>query len=462
MLVGRTLRQRYQIIERLGGGGFGDTYLAVDLDFPGKPKRVVKHLLPRNSAPEAVAIAQRLFKTEAECLSRLGEHERIPRLYSYFEEEGQFYLVQDFIEGHNLSQEFQTGKRWGEVEAVNLMQELLEILTFVHQENTIHRDLKPANIMRRQSDERLVLIDFGAVVEILTVDERGETDYTVSIGTPPYMAPEQATGRPGKYSDVYAVGMLGIQALTGLAAKDLPQDADRLRQILEEQQLKINSQLEYVLSRLISFHPQNRFTNAAEALQALIPTEVEETKTNNKASKSFKKLWLAFVSAIALLGVGIYARSWFVQPDYSQLEENLQNKQWQKADRETDRLLLKIAGENSSLDAESIANLSCSTLEKIDRLWIENSNGRFGFSPQKQVYLETGNQIGLYTETTYQAFGNKVGWRTFGSWSLSGDLKFSEIAPVGHLPSPGKVATGKDLRVREREMLLSYFDKCGL
>ena len=465
------LRQRYKIIKRVDVGGFGDTYLAIDLDYPYARKCVVKHLSPKNSAPEAIAIAKRLFKTEAECLSRLGEHDRIPWLYSYFEEEGQFYLVEEFIQGQNLASDFQSGKKWTEEETVSFLQELLEILTFVHQENIIHRDIKPANIMRRDRDRKLVLIDFGAVKEKLTVDKRGQT--SVVIGTPPYIAPEQGMGQPGKYSDIYAVGILGIQALTGLASRDLPQDSDKFRQILDELQIQISPQLEYVLSKMISFQPQNRFADAAEALEALIPTNIIEhpqesvptdiieppTKTSNPP----KKLLLALLGAIALGGAVVYALQVFNQPNYAQLETYLQNKQWQQADAESDRLILKIAKEDSALDAQSIANFPCKALGKIDRLWTDNSDGRFGFTPQKQAYLETGNQIGRYTESTYQAFGDRVGWRIFGHWSLYGDLKFSDIALAGHLPSPGKLAADKqDLRIRERGMLLSRVAQCEL
>ena len=472
MLIDRILRQRYRIIERIGGGGFGDTYLAIDLDFPGKRKCVVKHLAPQNAAPEAVAIAKRLFKTEAECLSRLGEYDRIPRLYSYFEEDEQFYLVEEFIQGQNLASEFHSGKKWSEEETFNFLQELLEILTVVHQEDTIHRDIKPANIMRRDGDGKLVLIDFGAVKEILNVDRQGKADLTVGIGTDYYMAPEQAMGRPGKYSDVYAVGILGIQALTGLASRDLPQDSDKLREVLDELQIQISPQLTSVLSKMISFQPQNRFADAAAALEALIPVDISEPLRESvsndiiepptKTSHPPKKLLLALLGAIAIGGAGVYALQVFNQPNYAQLETYLQNKQWQQADAESDRILLKIAGEDSALDAGFIANFPCKSLSKIDRLWTENSEGRFGFTPQKQAYLDTGNQIGQYTESTYEAFGDRVGWRTFNSWSLYGDLKFTDIAPVGHLPSPGMVAADNDLRWREREMLLSRFDKCEL
>ena len=470
MLIDQILRQRYKIIKHIGSGGFGDTYLAVDLDFPGERKSVVKHLSPKNSDPGAVAIAKRLFKTEAECLSRLGEHDRIPRLYSYFEEEGQFYLVEEFIQGQNLASEFQSGKRWSEEETVNFLQELLEILTVVHQENTIHRDIKPANIMRREHDGKLVLIDFGAVKEILTVDEKGQTDsktLTVSIGSVDYMAPEQAMGKPGKYSDIYAVGMLGIQALTGLSSRDLPQDSDKLREVLDELQINISPQLESVLSKMISFQPQNRFADAVEALEAvqkisdtlIVPDPpIPDPPENNLP----KKLIYVLLGAIALAGAGFYALQASRQPSYAQLEKYLQNKQWQQADQESDRILLKIAKEDSALDAQSIANFPCKSLGRIDKLWTDNSEGRFGFTPQKQAYLETGNQISQYTESTYQAFGDRVGWRTFAFWSLYGDLKFTDIAPVGHLPSPGKVSVDKqDLRIRERGMLLSRFEQCG-
>ena len=470
----RILRQRYKIIERIGGGGFGDTYLALDLDFPGERQCVVKHLSPKNSDPEAVAIAKRLFEDEAKCLSLLGEHDHIPRLYSYFEEDGQFYLVQEFIKGQNLASEFQTGKRWNEEETVNFLQELLEILTFVHQQTppVIHRDIKPANIMRGDRDGKLVLIDFGAVKEKLTVDKHEQTDLTISIGTPPYMAPEQGMGRPEQCSDIYAVGILGIQALAGLTSKDLLKDLDKLKQILDK--LPINPQLKYVLNRMVSFQYKNRFADASEALQALVPTDIVhppqesvsiDVESSRTTSNFLKKLLLTLFSAIALIGAGVYAVRSFTktpQPNYAQLETYLQNKQWQQADEASNRILLEITGEDSGLNAKSIANISCDSLSTIDKLWTDNSNGRFGFSPQKQVYLETGNQIGQYTESTYQAFGDKVGWRTFGYWSLYGDLKFTDIAPVGHLPSPGTFTSDEqNLRLRERGMLLSRVDECG-
>ena len=475
MLVGKTLFKQYKIVEEIGSGAFGQTYIAIDTAFPGEPRRVVKHLCPIDTDPQAINIAKRLFKTEAQSLSRLGEHDRIPRLFSYFEEDGEFYLVQELIEGHCLSQEFQPGKRWSEEETVNFLQELLEILSFVHQNNTIHRDLKPANIMRRHRDDKLVIIDFGAVKEIITVDRDGMThlshlSQTIGVGTLSYMPPEQAKGRPGKYSDIYAVGMLGIQALTGLPSSELPQDSEALPEMWQNLKIEVSPQLKHILERMVNFQYKKRFPNAAEALKAFIPTELDNSNSQQTIpptrvvnSKSPKKLILGLLGILGLTGAGFATQAVLNRPNYSQLETYLENKEWQKADTETDRLILGIVREDSSLNPQAIEKFSCEALKKIDELWTESSQGRFGFTPQKQAYLETGNEINKYTQATYEAFGDRVKWRTFGTWGLYGDLKFTDIAPPGHLPSPGRIGDNRqDLRIREREMLLSRFDACGL
>ena len=360
--IERMLLQRYQVIEELGSGAFGHTYIAIDTARPSQPRVVVKHLCPLNDNPESLRIAQRLFTTEAEILERLGENNQIPCLYAYFEEDGEFYLVQELIEGHNLTQEFQLGQRWSEAKTVDFLQELLSILSVVHQENIIHRDLKPANIMRRHQDGKLVLIDFGAVSEVMSVDENGQT--SIIIGAPFYMPPEQATGRPGKYSDIYAVGMMGIQALTGLPSRDLPHDSEQLQQMWDELNVEVSSQLKYVLGKMISYQYQQRYSNAAEALEALIPTTqiARPTRSTPTKKQGLKKRLFILLGAIVLSGTGITVRAFSNRPDYAQLETYLQNQQWQQADAETDKILLKVGGEKSALDPEAIANFPCKSL----------------------------------------------------------------------------------------------------
>jgi serine/threonine protein kinase len=148
----------------------------------------------------------------------------------------------------------------------------LEILSFVHQQNVIHRDLKPHNLMRRRSDGKLVLIDFGAVKEVsaMQVNSQGNTSLTVGIGTPGYMPDEQANGKPKLCSDVYAVGMLGIQALTGLSPSQLGSDPNTGEIIWRPLvNVQVSDGLADVLSTMVkAFFPQ-RYPSAVDALQAL-------------------------------------------------------------------------------------------------------------------------------------------------------------------------------------------------
>ncbi len=268
------LRSRYKIITLLGKGGFGETYLAEDLDIPTnpKPKRVVKLLYPQNRNPQVLQLAKDLFDREAEVLYRLGQlSEQIPKLFAHFEENGEFYLVQEFVDGHDLSTELTPGKQLSEAEVVKLLQEILEVLAVVHQHKIIHRDIKPQNIMRRRQDGKLVLIDFGAVKEIqgMTISQ-GQITSTVCIGTPGYMPNEQAKGKPNLCSDVYAVGILGIQALTGINPHQLPEDSTT-GEVIWRQWTNVGDRLAGVLTNMVRSNHGQRYQTAAEALQILIP-----------------------------------------------------------------------------------------------------------------------------------------------------------------------------------------------
>ncbi|OKH22017.1 hypothetical protein NIES593_13860 [Hydrococcus rivularis NIES-593] len=265
------LLSRYQIIRELGSGGFGDTYLAKDLALPGHPPCVVKHLKPKDTAPSALAVAKTLFEREAEYLYRLGKHDQIPSLYAHFEEGGEFYLVQEFIEGEELTQELLPGKPLSEERTINLLREILEVLAVVHKENVIHRDIKPSNLIRRKRDKKLVLIDFGAVKEIgaLTVTAAGQTTMTRGIGTPGYMPSEQAQGKPRLASDVYAVGMVGIQAITGLSPDRLTEDPNTGR-LLWHDRAQVSDRLANILDRMTHEYYRSRYQDASEALQALM------------------------------------------------------------------------------------------------------------------------------------------------------------------------------------------------
>ncbi len=273
-LIGRTLRNRYKIVKLLGSGGFGHTYLAVDSDLPGKPECVVKQFKPNNLAPQIVPVAERLFEREAQSLYRLGNHhDQIPRLFAHFEENEEFYLVQEFIDGHDLIKEILPGMPWRESEVLKLLQEILEVLAFVHQNNVIHRDIKPENLRRRRKDNLIVLIDFGAVKEISTlkIEDLGQSRSTVAIGTPGYMPSEQQSSYPHFSSDVYAVGILGLQALTGLYPQQFPRDtySGEFSCALFKNNVQVSRSFAEVLDTMVRYDYRQRYQDATVALAAI-------------------------------------------------------------------------------------------------------------------------------------------------------------------------------------------------
>jgi eukaryotic-like serine/threonine-protein kinase len=270
VIVGKILRNRYKIARQIGSGGFGVTYLAEDADLPGNPLCVVKHFRPRSSDLSALQIAKSLFDKEAVALYKLGQlHDQIPQLFAHFEESGEFYLVQEFIDGHTLSSEIYRDKQLSEPEVAHLLLNILEVLAVVHQHGVIHRDIKPPNLMRRHRDGKIVLIDFGAVKEIstLTIAE-GQSTVTVAIGSSGYMPDEQANGKPKLGSDVYAVGMLCIQALTGVPPSQLPEDAET-GEIIWRDRVQVSDSLADVLNTMVKPHFSQRYRSAEGALEGL-------------------------------------------------------------------------------------------------------------------------------------------------------------------------------------------------
>lgn len=272
---------RYKILSQLGAGGFGYTFLAEDVHLPGNPRCVVKQLKLQTDDTGALEMARRCFHTEAQALYKLGCHDQIPRLMAHFEESQEFYLVQEFIEGKSLTKELVKGKSWPQTDAIALVRDILEILFFVHQEQVIHRDLKPSNLIRRCRDNKIVLIDFGAVKQASTPTiadpETGLTNLTISIGTQGYMPNEQIAGKPRFSSDVYAVGIIGIQALTGVHPRHFGEDA-RGEIEWHHRARHVSRELVDILDRMVRYDFRDRFPTAIEALEALdkLPSQAVE------------------------------------------------------------------------------------------------------------------------------------------------------------------------------------------
>ncbi|HAA29404.1 MAG TPA: serine/threonine protein kinase [Cyanobacteria bacterium UBA8553] len=268
-MIGQLLDRRYKIVQSLSVGGFGHTYIAEDLRIPGHPKCVVKHLKPASNNPKLLATAERLFWSEAESLAQLGTHDQIPRILAFFEENQEFFLVQELVEGHLLTEELIPEKKLSESYVIDLLKDVLPILEFIHQQEVIHRDIKPANLIRRQQDNKLVLIDFGAVKQVRTVaNSIQDRRATVSIGTPGYMSTEQGRGKPRANSDIYGLGIIAIQALTGLEPGDLDEDSQS-GEILWQDHVSISPGLAEILKKMVRYHFKDRYQSATEVLQDL-------------------------------------------------------------------------------------------------------------------------------------------------------------------------------------------------
>ncbi|MEY3297590.1 MAG: hypothetical protein RLZZ597_850 [Cyanobacteriota bacterium] len=256
----------YELLKPLGPQGkYCSTYLARNHDLPSLPHCVVKQL----HQPPFPKVLE-LFKREADVLNRLGEHSHIPRLIASFSEGDYFYLVQDYIEGQDLSNEIGAGQTLRDSQVRDMLRQVLTILSFVHDQKVIHRDISPKNLIRRTENREIYLIDFGSVKELSTSTRTrfGQIRTPTLVGTPGYMAPEQQRGKPCFASDLYSLGMVAVAALTGVAPHTLPTDPKNSNLIWKDRLLRRpdDPALIQFIDRLVAHHAANRPTSAAMAL----------------------------------------------------------------------------------------------------------------------------------------------------------------------------------------------------
>ncbi|MFW6358983.1 MAG: protein kinase domain-containing protein [Chroococcales cyanobacterium] len=291
-LVGQLLYGRYQIIQLLSAGAFGQTYLAEDIARPGKPKCVIKQHQPILNYPNLLKNSRRRFTTEVETLLKIGKHDHIPQLLDYFEENLGFYVVLEFIEGNLLDTELvihgSCEKCDREQSTIKLLKDVLNILQFIHQRGIIHSDLKPNNIIKRAYDSQWVLIDFSGASLIST--QRTNKIFGESLKVHPllansvlgYLPLEQLQGEVHPNSDIYALGMIGIQCLTGIQPDKFPLDLDTgeinwKQGFQNSETLPIFGEtLTSILSQMVKRDYQQRYQSAREVLEALEPLIIHE------------------------------------------------------------------------------------------------------------------------------------------------------------------------------------------
>lgn len=469
-------RNRFRVIKLLGEGGFGKTYEARDVDKMDEPC-VIKQFFPQVQGTAALEKATELFKQEAKRLYDLGEHPQIPRLIAYFEQDQRLYLVQEFIDGHNLLQELQQQGTFSEAKIIQLLKDLLPVLQFIHEQGVIHRDIKPENIMRRHKDGQLMLIDFGVSKQTIgtIIGKVGTT-----VGTHGYVPLEQMRGQVFPASDLYSLGVTCIRLLTGCFPKadgyDELYDALNGKWIWKENLLETNvisQNFANILDTLIHDYINNRYQTAVELIEAInihkFPGNkkliLEPNNSQSFGSNANNVKVSGFTPHLNLLE----------QEDYSRLDNLLKSSRWEDANEETFDILLKLAGreKQGSLYVNDIQELSCQDLQVIDRLWVEYSDGKFGLSIQKQIWLNINGRKEPDTED-WCRFGYEVGWLKrkilrktllFFADLFSEDnpvwfeeLNFSIKAPKGHLPCLKSIGVTSSIV----NLILLRCEDCGL
>ncbi|MDZ8055155.1 MAG: protein kinase domain-containing protein [Aulosira sp. ZfuVER01] len=326
------LRNRYRIIQPLGGGGFGRTFLAEDED-KLKEHCVVKQLAPQIQGTNALHKATELFHEEARRLQQLGEHPQIPTLYAYFGEDRYLYLVQQFIQGQSLRQELIQQGTFNETKIWEVLGKLLPVLKFVHENQVIHRDIKPDNIMRRSPHSskgtggNLVLIDFG-VAKQLTANSVEQTG--TSIGSYGYAPLEQMKyGFAYPASDLFSLGVTCFSLLTGIQPSHLYMETGYgwVKSWREHLKSPISAKLEQVLDKLLQKELEQRYQSADavlenlpnQPLQAAVPQDrvvlpkvskislTPSTTISSIIKPKFQLPYQLIMGGVALLvGLGVY------------------------------------------------------------------------------------------------------------------------------------------------------------
>jgi tRNA A-37 threonylcarbamoyl transferase component Bud32 len=264
---GAVLRERYEIVRRVGGGGMGNVYQARDRHLSGAV-RAVKEMIEMFSDPALREKAVRDFQREARLLASL-RHPSIPIIYDYFVEGGRYYLVMEFISGGDLATRQQlVGGRFDEVTVTMWAIQICDVLDYLHRQHPpiIYRDLKPANVMIDPEANRVVLIDFG-IARVVAPQEKGVT----AVGTMGYAPPELFSGQVEPRSDIYSLGATMFHLLTGVDPRDRPLLIFDFTRNPTPRQLnpEITPPMEQILMRAVAYAPEERFPSAREMKRAL-------------------------------------------------------------------------------------------------------------------------------------------------------------------------------------------------
>ncbi len=287
--IGQTLGGRYSITRYLGGNAGVETYLADNLHRQYQSPCLIKQIeLPNVHGVGKVKIERR-YAEELSILERLGYHEQIPQLWDHFEENDEFCLVQEYIKGENLAEKIEQ-QSLSTLELTKILASTLSALNFIHQNRIIHRNIKPSNLMIRHENQQVVITDFGILMDIktppnVTVDSSRQKDKEN------YWSPEQIAGRPMISSDLYALGMSAVEALTQVKPSDIARNKQTGKLLWQEniKSTNVNRRLIKIIDKMIDLDLGQRYSSAEKALEDLQKVGVSP-KSNRQSRKSFQRI----------------------------------------------------------------------------------------------------------------------------------------------------------------------------
>lgn len=290
-LIGRVLRDRYELMDIVGKGGMSTVYLAKDRSLGSY--WAVKHVKTSTNMDFAV------FKEEVDLLSSLN-HPDIPRIVDRIEVGDDYFVVMDFINGVSLGKKVLMEGPQKEKEVIEWAKMICEVLNYLHtvRENPIvYKDMKPENAMLTESG-RIKLIDFGIAKECV----RGHEQKSANVGTVGYAAPEQYKGGSNIFderTDIYSVGATLFFLVTGTAPGKPPHATRPIRQINP----KLSEGLEYIINKCTKDDPNERYQNCTELQNDLKDIEKINSKYRNQMKKRFISFAACFLACIFFCGV---------------------------------------------------------------------------------------------------------------------------------------------------------------
>lgn len=447
-----TLKDRYAATQLLGCGGFGRTFAGIDQGTGLGKSCAIKQLhIPYMVGASKQKVLE-LFERESQWLYQLDDHPQTPKFIDYFAEGENLYLIQELITGQTLTQEIEArNSLYQEIEVVEFLSEVISILKYIHHYKIIHRDLKPDNFIRRDSDQKWVLIDFGAS-RILS--ETALIGGATVIGTPEYMAPEQHRGQALPATDLYSLGLICVQLITGHSTLKMfnletsqwfwtnfiPKNTvltksfvlllnDLIAPTLGDR-LKSTTQVEQYLKRMERRRTQGRL----QTHQRFVTSPRPRTTFVNSGDQPTVLAGGRPPVQHAVWEPPVVSHRPQQQFDLKKLAFHLRLHRWKAADRETWHLVNKSVGKKSNafLFPQDVERIPCELLRDIDQLWRQHSNNYFGFKPQLKIYASVSGKYHLFCTT--------LGWPLISRNSdPEKDFKFKTHAPCGHLPSRQKM-----------------------